>query len=80
MPNITLSVDEKMKAEMDKHPSVKWSAAVRSVIAQKLFDFAESERIAKKCNLTMKDFEEIGKKISKAAGKHAEALLNESYR
>ena len=80
MVNITLSIDSELKAEMDKHPSIKWSSVVRSVIQQKLFDFVESERIAKKSKLTMKDFEGIGKRISKAAGKHAGALLNESHR
>jgi len=36
---------------MEKHSSVKWSSAVRSVIERKLADFEEADRIAKKADL-----------------------------
>lgn len=79
MPNLTLVISERLKLEMDKHPSVKWSSAVRTIIEQKLADFAEVEEIAKKSRFSWKDWELIGKKISKNAAKHAEALLSESH-
>ena len=78
MPNLTLVITEKLKLEMKKHSSVKWSSAVRNVIEQKLEDFAEAEKIAKKSRFSSKDWKAIGKKISKNSGKHAEALLSES--
>jgi len=78
MPNITLSVNNDLKHEMDKHSSVKWSTAVRSIIQQKLLDFAESERVARKSRLSFKDWEKINPKLSKSAARHAEALLHES--
>jgi hypothetical protein len=77
MPNITLAISEELKNEMEKHSSVKWSSAVRNIIEQKLTDFAEAEKIAKKSKFTMKDWKLIEKKISKNLAKHAEALLNE---
>ncbi len=64
--------------EMKKHPSIKWSSAVRNIIKQKLKDFEEADRIGRKSKLTIRDFAVISKKISKAAAKHAEALLHES--
>jgi hypothetical protein len=78
MPNITLSISKELKSEMEQHSSVKWSSAVRSIIEQKIADFDESERIAKKSKFGWKDWNPIGTKISKSAAKHAEALLNES--
>jgi hypothetical protein len=78
MPNITLSISEGLKKEMEKYSSVRWSSAVRNVIEQKITDFEEAERIAKKSRLNWKAWKPISAKISKNAAKHAEALLNES--
>ena len=78
MPNITLSISEELKKEMEKYSSVKWSSAVRNVIEQKIADFEEAESIAKKSRLNWKTWKLISAKILKNAAKHAEALLNES--
>lgn len=78
MPNITLSISEELKKEMEKYSSIRWSSAVRNVIEQKIMDFEEAERIAKKSRFNWKAWKLISAKISKNAAKHAEALLNES--
>ena len=78
MPNITLSISEELKKEMEKYSSVKWSSAVRNVIEQKIADFEEAESIAKKSKLNWKTWKLISAKISKNAAKHAEALLDEN--
>jgi hypothetical protein len=78
MPNITLVISEELKTEMDKHSSVKWSAAVRNIIEQKLMGFAEAEKLAKNSLFSLKDWKLLSKKISKRAAKHAEVLLSES--
>ena len=78
MPNITLSISEELKKEMEKYSSIKWSSAVRNVIEQKIADFEEAESIAKKSRLNWKTWKLISAKISKNAAKHAEALLNEN--
>ena len=78
MKNITLVISDELKTEMEKHSSVKWSSAVRNIIEQKIADFYEAERIAKKSRFSWKDWKVIEKKVSKAAARHAEALLNES--
>ena len=78
MSNITLSISEELKKDMEKYSSVKWSSAVRNVIEQKIADFEEAESIAKKSRLNWKTWKLISAKISKNAAKHAEALLNEN--
>ena len=78
MPNITIRVSEELKEEMEKHSSVKWSSAIRSIIERKLSDFDETDRIARKSRFSMKDWKLIEKKLSKNAAEHAKALLNES--
>lgn len=78
MPNITLSISEDLKKEMEKYSAVRWSSAVRNIIEQKIADFEEAESIAKKSKLSWKSWKLISTKISKNAAKHAEGLLNES--
>lgn len=78
MPNITLAVSSALKAAMKRHSSVKWSSAVRNIIEQKLADFDESEKIAKKSRFTMRHWKLINGEISKSSAKHAKALLHES--
>ncbi|MBI5872404.1 hypothetical protein HZB88_04980 [archaeon] len=77
MPNITLSITKEAKSKMDKHPEVRWSNAVRAVIEQKIADFEEAEKLAKKSLLTEKDVEVLSLKVNRAMAKHARRLLNE---
>ncbi len=76
MVNLTLSIPVETKERMDKYKHIKWSSAIRTIIERKLDDFEETEKIAKKINLTMNDFNEINKKIDIAMAKHAEELLH----
>ena len=78
MSNMTLAITEKLKTEMARHSSVRWSSAVRNIIEQKLADFDEAEKIAKKSRFSLKDWKLIDRKISKNAASHAKALLDES--
>lgn len=65
---------------MREHPHMRWSSAIRSMIEQKLDEFDEADRLAKKLNLRMDDFEAVGKKIRDANRESIQALLNESHR
>jgi tRNA C32,U32 (ribose-2'-O)-methylase TrmJ len=78
MPNITLVVSEELRRDMEKHPSIKWSSAVRNIIEQKLADFEELEKLAEKSKFTMKDWKFVEKRVSKSMARHAKALLDES--
>lgn len=72
MPNITLSMDEKLKKEMDKHPEINWSQVARKSIKEELEDLKVMEKITSKSELTRKEAEEISDKIDR---KVAEKVL-----
>ena len=66
MPTITLAVPEDLKKEMDKSEFINWSAVAREAISRKVADLALLHAIVSKSQLTEKDAEEIGNKISKS--------------
>lgn len=78
MVNVTLSIPEEMKSRMDNHKDIKWSNSIRVLIEQKLNDFEESEKLAKKLNLKENDISRILEKVNQDLKKHNEALINES--
>ncbi len=79
MPNVTLSFSDETKKRMRRHPEIKWSSVVRSVIERKLDDFEQAERLAGKSALSEKDVAFLSFKVNRALGKHARKLLNESH-
>jgi len=78
MANMTLSITEETRKKMKKHPEIRWSNAVRTMIERKLRDFEEAERLAEKSNLTEKDVKFLSEKVANDMAKHAKRLLNES--
>ncbi len=80
MPNMTLSFPPETKKRMEQHPHVRWSNVVRTIIEQKLDDFEEAERLAKKSRLTQKDVDELTAKVNQGMRKRAEAMLHEHHR
>ena len=80
MANLTLFIPDRLKRRMKKHQHVRWSRAIRSIIEQKLEDFEESERLAQKSTLTVRDVKRLAAKVDAAMGRHAKALFNESRR
>ncbi|MBI2598067.1 MAG: hypothetical protein HYW50_02630 [Candidatus Diapherotrites archaeon] len=78
MRNLTLSIDDKIKAKMHKHPQVRWSNAVRTIIERKLKDFEEAERIASKSKIFLEDIQALSKKVEKDMAQHAKRLLDEN--
>ncbi|MFH1311057.1 MAG: hypothetical protein ABIH65_01490 [Nanoarchaeota archaeon] len=67
MPNITLSVPEELMKKMKMFNEIKWSEVARRAIEQRVIDLETIEQIASKSKLTLKDAEEIGKKIKRSA-------------
>ena len=65
---------------MDARSDVRWSSAVRTVIAQKLDDFDAADKLAAKSRLTAADARVFANRIDASAGRHAQALLNEGRR
>jgi hypothetical protein len=68
MPNITLSVSEALKKEMDAIPEINWSESVRGFLSEKVKRAAllkKLDKLLENSNLTEKDALELGRKIGK---------------
>lgn len=65
MPNITLSMDEKLKKEMNEHPEINWSQVARKSIKEELKDLKVMEKITSKSELTEEEAKEISEKIDR---------------
>lgn len=74
MANITVSVDDDLKREMDRHPEINWSEVARQAFQEKLEDLELMEKIASKSQLTEEDVEELSEKINEDV---AERLVRE---
>ena len=68
MVNLTLSLSDELKRNMERHLDIKWSEVARRAIENKLKEIEIEERILSKSKLTMKDVEEISNKIKKEIG------------
>jgi len=79
MVNITLSIPPEVKARMDRHKDIKWSNSIRVLIEQKLDDFEEADKLARKLDLTESDIKPILDKVNADIRKHSEALINASH-
>lgn len=80
MANLTLFVPDELKKRMEKHSEIRWSAAVRNIIKEKLEDLEEVEELAKKSRLTEEDARVFAEMVNKKMGKRAEELLDEISR
>jgi methyl coenzyme M reductase subunit C-like uncharacterized protein (methanogenesis marker protein 7) len=69
MVSLTLSISEELKKKMAKHPEIKWSEVVRSVLEKQINDIEEADRIASKSKLTQKDAEELATLVNKGVAK-----------
>ncbi len=65
MVNITLSVTEDLKAEIQKHKEVNWSAVMRNAMLEHLHKLHIAEAIAGKSRLTAKDAAELDRLVKK---------------
>ncbi len=69
MENITLTIPEELKKELQKHEEVNWSAVIRKALQEHLRRVRIAESIASKSKLTEKDAEEIARKVDAAVAK-----------
>ena len=66
MANITLSVPEELKKEMERFPEINWSVIVRSAIKHRLIMLQKFRRFARDSEFTKEDAIRLGRKINKA--------------
>ena len=65
MPNVTLSIPERLHEKMKKHSEIRWSEVVRKSISEKIEDLEVMDRLTKRSKLTQADVDEISNKVNK---------------
>jgi len=75
MVNITLSVPEDMKKEMEKFPEMNWSEIARAAIKRRLILLKEFKEFTKDSELTEEDALRLGKDVNKALAKRYKTNL-----
>ena len=76
MVNMTLSIPDELSRKMRLFREIKWSEVARQAIEKRVNDLEIMDKIATKSKLTMKDVEEIGKKIKSSAAKRFNEYSN----
>ncbi len=69
MANITLTIPEDLRTEIQKHREVNWSAVMRRAMTEHLRKLHIAEAIASKSKLTQKDIAELDKLVKKGIAK-----------
>ena len=69
MANITLSIPENLKLELQKHREVNWSAVTRRAMEEHIQKLHIADAIANKSKLTKKDIDELDRLIKKDIAK-----------
>lgn len=67
VPNITLSIPDKIHKQMKHFSEVRWSEVARKAIIEKIEILQLAENLAQKSKLTEKDVKEFSKKIKSNA-------------
>ena len=63
MANITLSLPESVHNIVKKHKEIRWSEVARAAISDHARKLDAMDKLASKSKLTLKDVEEINKKV-----------------
>ncbi|ERG93860.1 hypothetical protein [Haloquadratum walsbyi] len=77
MPNVTVSVDDTLKEQMDDHPEINWSEVARQAIREKIHDLEVMEQLVEGSELTQEDVDELAAQIDRAATEEAMADLDD---
>ena len=65
MANITLTIPEDLRSELQKHKEVNWSEVMRRAMKDHLRKLHIADAIASKSKLTQKDIAELDKLVKK---------------
>lgn len=69
MANITLTIPEDLREELQKHKEVNWSEVTRKAMKDHLRKLHIAEAIASKSKFTQKDIDELDKMVKKGIAK-----------
>ena len=70
MTNITLSIPDELKEEMNEFPEINWSEVARSSIKQKIADLKFLRSFTSDSEITYEEAEKLGKELSALLLKH----------
>jgi hypothetical protein len=65
MVNITLSIPEELKKEMDKFPEINWSEIARGAIKTRLIMLLKFKKFVRESKISKEDALILGKKVNK---------------
>lgn len=74
MPNITLSIPEDLKKEMEQFPEINWSVLARQAIVERLRELIFIKKFKAKSTFTEEDAIRLGREVNKAMHKRYEGL------
>jgi len=69
MTNITLSMPEELKNEMEKFPEINWSVIAREAIRKRILLLMKIKEFSKGSELTDEDAIKIGRKVNESLSK-----------
>ena len=69
MVNITLSVPEEMKKQMDLFTEMNWSAVARAAIKQRIIMLQKFREFTRNSTMTEQDALELGRKVNEGLAK-----------
>jgi len=69
MVNITLSVPERLKREMDSFAEINWSAVAREAFREKIADLEFLKKFKEKSELSEREALRLGKELNKKLAK-----------
>lgn len=69
MVNITLSVPDDLKSEMEKFPEMNWSVITRAAIKRRILLLQQINEFTKDSEFAEEDALKLGKKVNKALTK-----------
>jgi len=69
MVNMTLSIPEDLKKEMEKFPEINWSVIVRATIKQRILMMQKLREFTKDSEFTEEDATRLGRELNKGSKK-----------
>ena len=69
MVNVTLSIPEDIKHEMEMFPEINWSEIARAAIKKRIIILKQIKEFSKDSELTEEDAIEIGRKVNEGLRK-----------
>jgi len=76
MVNITLSVPEELKKEMDKFPEMNWSEIARAAIKHRILILSKIKEFTKDSTLTEEDALRLGRQVNASMAKRLKNEYN----